>query len=120
MLLRIIMLAKDFYDRPINSDIKQYEEIIKLRTGQGESYIKGCLLNYKYIKMHYRIIAAKLSRIKQLNVNPKPIQQKKIVGKLQNINVVNVDDTQSIFVLTILEKIKETKLKFSQGNGAVI
>ena len=27
---------KPFYDRPINSDIKQYEEIIKLTTGQDE------------------------------------------------------------------------------------
>ena len=38
------MNGKNFYDQAIDSDIKQYEEIRKLTTGQGE----GCttLLDY--------------------------------------------------------------------------
>ena len=45
----VINNRKNFYDQPINSDIKQYEEIRKLTTGQGEDYTTGCLLDYEYI-----------------------------------------------------------------------
>ena len=44
----------------------------------------------------------------------------KFVGQLKNVNdnynVVNADGKQNMFVLRILEKIKETRLKFSQGS----
>ena len=33
----VIMNGKNFYDRAINSDVKQYEEIRKLTIGQGEA-----------------------------------------------------------------------------------
>ena len=35
----VIIIGKNFYDLPIDSDIKRYEEIRKLITGQGEDYI---------------------------------------------------------------------------------
>ena len=35
----VIIIGKNFYDQPIDSDIKRYEEIRKLITGQGEDYI---------------------------------------------------------------------------------
>ena len=56
----VIINEENFYDQPIDSDIKRYEEIRKLTTGQGEYYTTGCLLNYKYIKNHYRVIAVDL------------------------------------------------------------
>ena len=31
-------MGKNFYDQPIDSDVKQYEEIRKLTTGQSEDY----------------------------------------------------------------------------------
>ena len=37
---------KNFYHQYINSDIKRYEEIRKLTTGQEENYTTGCLLDY--------------------------------------------------------------------------
>ena len=37
------------------SDIKRYEEIRKLTTGQGEDYTTGCLLDYHYVKKNYRL-----------------------------------------------------------------
>ena len=60
----VIINGKNCYNKPINSDEKQYEEIRKLTTGQYEDYTTGCLLNYKYIKSHYWLIAADLSRQK--------------------------------------------------------
>ena len=65
------MNGKNFYDQPINSNIKRYEEIKKLTTGQGEGYTAGFSLDYDYIKSHFTLIAVDLSRQKKLDVNPK-------------------------------------------------
>ena len=61
-----------------------------------------------------------MSRQKELNADPKAIQQIEFVGQLKNTNGVNADGTQSMFVLVILEKIKETRLKFSLGSVTVL
>ena len=39
---RFIINGKNLYGQPIDSDIKQYEEIRKLTTRQGEYYTTGC------------------------------------------------------------------------------
>ena len=60
----VISNGNNFYDQAIDSDIKQYEEIRKLLTGQRKDYTTGCLLGYDYIKNHYRLIALDFSRQK--------------------------------------------------------
>ena len=54
----------------------------------------------------FRLIAVDLSRKKELDADPKAIQQIQLVGKLRDIDSVNADGTQSLFVLTSLEQIK--------------
>ena len=61
---KIKINKKNSYDQPIDSDIKRYEEIRKIKTGQGEDYTTGCLLDYEYIKNNYRLIAIDFSRQK--------------------------------------------------------
>ena len=63
----MIIDGKNLHDRPTDCDRKQYEEIRKLTTGQGEDYTTGCLLDYEYIKNYYRSIAVDLSRQKELH-----------------------------------------------------
>ena len=109
----VIINWKIVYDQAIDSDIKRYEEIRKLETGQGEDYATGCLLVYEYIKNHYRLIAVDLSRQKDLDADPKAIRQTEFVGQLKKLNSAN-NNAESMFVLTISEKIKETRLKYSQ------
>ena len=46
-------MKKNFYNWVNDSEIKQYKEIRKLTTGQGEDYTTGSLLDYEYIKNHY-------------------------------------------------------------------
>ena len=70
-------------------------------------------------KNHYRLIAVDLSRQKVLDADPKAIQQIELVGQLKNPDGA-VAANESMFVLTILEKIKETRLKFSQGSVTVL
>ena len=60
-----------------------------------------------------------MSRQKELHADPKAIQQIEFVGQLKNPDNEIVAN-EFIFVLTILEKIKETRLKFSQGSATVL
>ena len=69
----MIINRKNFYDQRVDSDRKQYEEIRKLGTGQGEDYTTGCLLDYDYIKNYCRFIAVDLSRQKELDTDSKAI-----------------------------------------------
>ena len=72
--------GKNSYDEIIDADVKQYEETRKLPTWQDADYTSGCLLNYDHIKDHYRLIALELSRQKELDADPKAIQQRKFVA----------------------------------------
>ena len=38
--------GKNFFDQPINNNIKTYENIRKIATGKGDDYTTGCLLDY--------------------------------------------------------------------------
>ena len=54
--------GKNFYDQPINDSIKQYNEIRKISTGQGDDYTAGCLLDFAYFEQNYRLTAVDLSK----------------------------------------------------------
>ena len=56
-----------------DSDIKRYEEIRKLTTGQDEDYTTGCFLDYDYITDHYKLITIDLRRQKELDADLKAI-----------------------------------------------
>ena len=71
------------------------------------------------MKNHYRLIAVDLSRQKELDADPGAIQQIDFGGQLKNPDNEIVAN-ESMFVLTILLKIKETKLKFSPGSIIVL
>ena len=78
------------------------------------------MLDYEYIKNYHRLIAVDLSKQKALDADPKAIQQKEFGEQLKYNDDENADSTKSVFVLTILEKIKETRLKFPQGSVIVL
>ena len=68
-------------------------------------------------------IAVDLSRQRQLDADSKAIQQIEIVGQLKKLDAAAAaadDDDESMFILTILVKIKETRLKYSQGNVTIL
>ena len=56
--------GRSFYDQPINDQIRKYNEIRKIATGKGDDYTTGCLLDYKYFKENYQLIAIGLSKKK--------------------------------------------------------
>ena len=106
----ILIDGRNFYDQPINDLVKQYDEIRKIATGQGDDYTTGCLLDYQYFKNHYNLIVIDLSRQKELDANSRAIQQFEFYGMLKT----------NSHVCTVLEKSKETVLQFSKGRAEVL
>ena len=76
-----------------------------------KTILKNVLLDYEYIKNHYRLIAVDLSRQKELDADLKAIRQIEFSGQLKSPDDTIVDN-ESMFVSKILEKIKEKGLKF--------
>ena len=75
--LKIITLidGRNFHDQPINDLIKQYDEVRKVPTRQGDDYTIGCLLDYAYFKENNRLIAVDLSKQRPLDADPRAIEQ---------------------------------------------
>ena len=102
--------GRNFYHQAINDIIKQYDEVRKISTGQGDNYTTGCLLDFAYFEKDYRLIAADLSKQKASDLDPKAIQQIIFTGQV---------DDEALKVFYILEKSKETIFKMS-GKSFVI
>ena len=79
----VLIDDRNFYDQSINDSIKQYDEIWKTATGQGDNYTTGCLLDYQYFKDHYQLIAVDLSKQKELDADSRAIQQIQFYGMLK-------------------------------------
>ena len=67
--------GKNFFDQSINSDLKTYENIRKIATGQGDNCNTGCLLDYSYFKNHYTMIGIDVGKQQVLDADPRAIQQ---------------------------------------------
>ena len=105
----VLIDGRNFYDQPISDKLRKYE-LRNLTIGKGNDYTTGSLLYYKYFKDHNNIIACDLSRQKELDVDPRSIQQ-------IECNFMLDTDAQ---VLTILEKSKQSVLEFSKGTTKVL
>ena len=105
----VIIDGKIFYDNPIESDIEKYRELKKAVIGKGEDYTTGTLLDYNYFKRHYKLVAVDLSKQKELDADPRAIQQIEFKYMLGSNSTV----------YWVLEKSKETILEFYQGTVKV-
>ena len=103
--------GRNFYDQPINDSIKQYDEVRKVSTGQGDDYTTGCLLDFAYFEKNYRLIAIDLSKQKALDADPKAIQQIIFTGEATN---------NTIRIYYILGQLKEIILEFAKGTTKVL
>ena len=74
----------NFYDNPIESDIEKYRELKKVMIGKREDYTTGSLLDYNYFDKHYKLVAVDLSKQKELDADPRAIQQIEFKYMLRN------------------------------------
>ena len=66
---------KNFYYQSINDLIKKYDEVRKVSIGQGDDDTTGYLLDYRYFKDNYRLIA--------FDSDSRAIQQIIFTGKIK-------------------------------------
>ena len=105
----VIIDGRNFYDNPIDSDIEKYRELKKLMIGKGENYTTGSLLDYDYFNKHYKLVAVDLSKQKELDADPRAIQQ------IEFKYMLGTDST----IYWVLEKSKKTILEFYKGTVKV-
>ena len=106
----VLIDGGNLYDQPINDSVRKCDEIRNIATGKGDNYATGCLLDYDYFKKNYQLIAVDLSKQRELDADPRTIQQIEFIGMLK---------TRSN-VFTILEKSKETILEFYKGTAKIM
>ena len=106
----VLIDSRNFYDQPINDQIKKYDEIRKIETGFGDDYTTRYLLNYQYFKNNYQLISVDHSKQKKLDADPRAIQQFEFHGMLGTNSQM----------CTALEKSKETVLEFYKGIAKVL
>ena len=75
---------------------KQFDEVRKVSTGQGDDYTAGYLLDLSYFRDNCRLIAVDLSKQKALDADPRAMQQIVFEG------VVGRADGTKIRLYTIL------------------
>ena len=71
----VLIDGRNFYDNPIESDIEKYRELKNVMIGKGEDYTTGSLLDVNYFDKHYKLVAVDLSKQKELDADPRAIQQ---------------------------------------------
>ena len=105
----VIIDGRNFYDYPIENDIEKYRELKKVMIGKGEDYTTGSLLDFNHFKKHYKLVAVDLSKQKELDADPRAIQQ------IEFKYMLGTDST----IYWVLEKSKETILEFYKGTVKV-
>ena len=88
------------------------DNIREVAMGQGDDYKTGCLIDYPYLKDHYKMIAIDLSQQQALDADPKAIQQINFTG--------NLNRREGATMFFIIEEAKKTILDFSQGTVKVL
>ena len=77
--------------------------------GKGGDYTAGSLLDYDYFNKHYKLIAVDLSKQKELDADPRAIQQIELKYMLEKNSTI----------YRVLKKSKEFILQFYKGTVKV-
>ena len=77
--------------------------------GKGEDYTTGSMLDYNYFTKLYKLVAVDLSKQKELDADPRAMQQTGFKYTLETNSTI----------YTVLEKSIETILEFYKGTVEV-
>ena len=66
--------GRNFFNQPVQNDLKIYDDIRKIATGQGDDYRTGCSLDFPYFKKYCKLLAIDLSKQQKLNADLKAIK----------------------------------------------
>ena len=63
----------DSFDQLIKNDLKTFDNIRNIATGQVKDYTTKCLSDYPYFRKYCKLIAIDLSKQQKLDTDPKAI-----------------------------------------------
>ena len=72
---------KPFVINQLKNDLRTYENIQKIATGQGDDCTTGCLLDYNYFENYYKMIAIDLSKQQVLDADRESIHSNQFCCK---------------------------------------
>ena len=103
----VLISGKPFFAIAVKNKEEAYEQIIDMR--KNNDYTTGILLDYEYVKDHYKLIAIDLNKQIELE-NPDLKQQINFIGRLEENNAT---------MFLVIEKKEETTFGFSQNSVTV-
>ena len=71
----VMIDEKSFFDQPVKSDMRTYDNIQKIVIDKGDDYSTGYLLDYNYFNNYFKMIATNLSKRQPFDADPKAIQE---------------------------------------------
>ena len=105
----VLIDGNAFFELPVKNLEETYEKITQITDHNGY-YTRGNLLDYKYFKEHYKLIAIDLS--KQIELDNKYIKKQ--------INFIeNFERNDGAFMFFIIEKSEETVIEFLQNYASI-
>ena len=54
--MTVMTEERNVFDQLAKNEIRTYEQIRKIATGQGDDYITNCVLDFPYFKNNYKMI----------------------------------------------------------------
>ena len=86
---------QNIFDHPVKSNLRTYNKIRKIASGQGNDYTASSLLDYNYCNKYYKMIALDLSRQQAVDTDPKGVQQIKVINRGKKVN----ENTVMFFII---------------------
>ena len=108
----VIIDWENFFDQPVKSGLRTYDNIRKNATGQREDYATDWLLDYPYFNKHDKMIVIDLNKRQVLHADAKVKQQINFTRSL--------DQDGNTTVLFIIEEANGTILHFLQGTVRIL
>ena len=106
--------GQNFFNQPVRNNFRTFDNIWKNKTGLGDYYTTGCLLDCNHFSNYHKMIAIDLGKQQALDADPKAIQKVNFTGNLARHPVANTT------IFFIIEEVKEIILDFSQGTVKVL
>ena len=69
--IKVMVDGKTLLISRVKNNIRTFDNIRKISTGQGDDYTTGYLLDYNYLKKYCKLIAIDSSKQQELDFDPK-------------------------------------------------
>ena len=78
-----------FFDQLVKANLKIYDNIRKIATGQENYYMTSCLLDYNHYNKYYKMLTTDSSKQHVLHADLKAMQEIYFTGNLNRREIAN-------------------------------